>query len=79
MEGKVCSLAVDESKHTGIFNDGVLEVKFDTATHKVVGVKPLAGDAANHYLDVKKYHTLRILLKGLLNPSRVHQVNVAFL
>ena len=78
MEGKVCSLAVDESKNAGIFNDGVLEVKFDTATHRIVGVKPLAGNAAGHYVDVKKYHTLRILLKGLLNPSRVHQVNVPF-
>ena len=53
--------------------------KFDVTTHKIVGVKPLAGDAAGHYLDVKKYHTLRILLKGLLNPSRIHQVNVPFL
>ena len=56
-----------------------VEVKFDTTTHKIVGVKPLAGDAAGHYLDVKKYHTLRILLIGLLNPSRVHQVNVPYL
>jgi len=79
IEGQVCSLTVDESKHTGVFNNGVLEAKFDTATHKVVGVKPLAGDAAGHYLNVKNYHTLRILLKGLLNPSRVHQVNIPYL
>ena len=78
IDGKVYSLAVDESAKAGVFNDGVLEVKFDTTTHKIVDVKPLAGDATNHYVDVKKYHTLRILLTGMLNPSRVHQVNVAF-
>jgi putative selenate reductase len=79
MEGKVCSLVVDESNKAGIYNDGVLEVKFDTATHKIVDVKPLAGDASGHHLNVKNYHTLRILLTGLLNPSRVHQVNVPYL
>jgi putative selenate reductase len=79
IDGKVYSLAVDESANAGVFNDGVLEVKFDTTTHQVVGVKPLAGGVTNHYVDVKKYHTLRVLLAGMLNPSRVHQVNVSWL
>ena len=79
IEGKVYSLTVDESEKAGIYNDGALEVKFDTTTHEIVNVKPLAPDAVGHKIDVKQYHTLRTLLTGLLNPSRVHQVNVAFL
>jgi hypothetical protein len=38
----------------------------------------VAGDA-NHSLNMRNYHTLRILLGGILNPSRVHQVNVGLL
>jgi hypothetical protein len=56
----------------------VLEAEFDMAAHKIVSVNPLSTDAADHYLDVKKYHTLRILLAGMLNPSRIHQVNVPY-
>jgi putative selenate reductase len=79
IEGKAYSLVVDESRNTGTYDDGVLEVKFDMTTHKILNVRPLAADAAGHKIDVKQYHTLRILLTGLLNPSRVHQVNVPFL
>jgi len=79
IEGKVCSLAVEDSSTRAFFNDGILEATFDTATHNVLGVKPLTDEAAGHYLNVKNYHTLRILLAGLLNPSRVHQVNVPYL
>ncbi len=76
MGGQTYSLAVDDT--TGTYNDGVLEVKFDSTTHEILGVKPLAGAAAGHKLDVKQYHTLRTLLTGLLNPSRIHQVNVPY-
>jgi putative selenate reductase len=73
IEGKVVSYG------DGVYNDGVLEVKFDPETHEPQSVKSLIGDAAGHKLDMKQYHTLRILLAGLLNPSRVHQVNVPYL
>ena len=56
-----------------------MEADFDPETHKIVNVKSLAGPVTNHRIDVKTYHTLRILLIGMLNPSRVHQVNVAHL
>jgi len=73
IEGKVYSLAGP------VYNDGVLEVTFDTTTHRIVGAKPLNGAAAGHKLDMKTYHTLRTLLTGLLNQSRVHPVNVPYL
>jgi len=79
MEGKTYSLALDKARPTARFQDGVVEADFDPETHKIVNVKSLAGPVANHRIDVKTYHTLRILLKGMLNPSRVHQVNVAHL
>ena len=79
MEGQTLSLVVNEKRHTADYNDGVVEVIFDTATHKIVNVKPLASTTESHRINVKNYHTLRILLTGLLNPSRVHQVNVVHL
>jgi hypothetical protein len=44
-----------------------------------VNVKPLGPNVTSHPINVKNYHTLRILLTGMLNPSRIHQVNVAHL
>ena len=79
IEGKVYSLSVDVSKQLAIYTDGVLEVKFNAQTHEIVEVKPLTNVPTGHKLDVNQYHTLRTLLAGLLNPSRVHQVNVAYL
>lgn len=71
IEGKVYSLTGN------VYNDGALEVTFDGATHRIVSAKPLNGAAAGHKLDMKTYHTLRTLLAGLLNPSRVHPVNIS--
>jgi hypothetical protein len=79
MEGKVYSLALDENRGRAVYNDGSLEVNFDPNTHEIVDVKPLAADVGTHRIDVKNYHTLRILLAGMLNPSRVHPVNIAYL
>jgi putative selenate reductase len=79
MEGKTYSLALDKTRPTARFQDGVVEADFDPETHKIVTVKSLAGHVAKHQINVKIYHTLRILLIGMLNPSRVHQVNVAHL
>ena len=79
MEGKTYSLALDKARPTARYQDGVVKAEFDPETHKIVDVKSLAGPVANHRIDVKTYHTLRILLAGMLNPSRVHQVNVAHL
>jgi putative selenate reductase len=77
MEGKTYSLVLDKTLPTARYQDGAVEVEFDAETHKIVKVKSLAGPIANHRIDVKIYHTLRILLTGMLNPSRIHQVNVA--
>ena len=79
MAGKVYSLTLDNQHNSALYNDGVLEVSLDTNTHNIVNVNPLVAGVANHRLDIRNYHTLRILLKGMLNPSRVHQVNVAHL
>jgi putative selenate reductase len=79
MAGKVYSLTLDNQHHSALYNDGVLEVSLDTNTHNIVSVNPLVAGVVNHRLDIRNYHTLRVLLKGMLNPSRVHQVNVAHL
>jgi putative selenate reductase len=79
IEGKNYSLIVDNRKNVGTYNDGTLEVQLDTKSHEIVDAKALTPKAAGHKLDVKTYHTLRILLAGLLNPSRVHPVNTPYL
>jgi putative selenate reductase len=73
IEGKVVSL-------TGsVYNDGVLEVTFDSRSHQSISAKPVVANAGGHKVDLKLYHTLRILRDGLRNPSRVNPVNAAFL
>ena len=79
MEGQTYSLTTSEKPPTALYKDGVLEVSFDPGTHNIVNVKPVTGNVTNHRIDLKTYHTLRILLAGMLNPSRVHPVNVAHL
>jgi hypothetical protein len=79
IEGRNYSLIVDSRKNIGTYNDGMLEVQFDAKTHNIVAAKALTPKANGHKLDVKTYHTLRILLAGLLNANRVHQVNVPYL
>ncbi len=79
IEGKLHSLSVNEQKKTAVYTDGVLEVRFNPATHEIIGVKPLTKGADGHKIDVKQYHTLRTLLTGLLSPSRIHQVNAPYL
>jgi putative selenate reductase len=71
VEGRIVSLSGN------VYNDGVLEVSFDE-NHRPCTVKALT-DATGHKLDMKLYHTLRILLAGMLNPSRIHPVNVPYL
>ena len=79
MAGQTLSLTLDDKHHSARYNDGVLELNLDTRTHTIGNVKPLVDGDANHRLNMRNYHTLRILLGGILNPSRVHQVNVALL
>src|SRR2546426_4464596 len=79
IEGKTYSLAVCSDKKLAHYSDGVIAVTFSTDTHEIIEVKPLDGSPVGHKLDMKYYHTLRTLLTGLLNPSRVHQVNVPYL
>ena len=78
MEGKTYSLAVREDSTRAQYNDGVVEVQFDTGTHEIIEVKPVTTSTAKHKIDLKQYHTLRTLLAGLLNPNRIHQVNAPF-
>jgi putative selenate reductase len=79
IEGKTHSLTVNDAKQVASYNDGALEVEFNTQTHEILEVKSLTSVTTDHKIDVKQYHTLRTLLAGLLNPSRVHQVNVPYL
>jgi len=79
MEGKTYALAVCDEKKLAHYNDGVVMVEFNTGTHEIIGVKPLTKTTAEHKIDLKQYHTLRTLLTGLLNTSRIHQVNAPYL
>jgi putative selenate reductase len=60
------------------FSDGVVNAEF-TKDHALVSAKSAKKIQDGHVLDMNTYHTMRTLLKGLLNPSRVHQVNTPFL
>lgn len=59
-----------------VLDDGVVVAEFDGATHALKALhahSPLEGE---HTLNLWAYHTMRHLLTGVLDASRVNQVNV---
>ncbi|GJQ26486.1 MAG: hypothetical protein HBSAPP02_15180 [Phycisphaerae bacterium] len=59
-----------------VLDDGVVVAEFDGATHALKALhahSPLEGE---HTLDLWAYHTMRHLMAGVLDSSRVNQVNV---
>src|SRR5262249_755001 len=60
------------------FSDGTIEAVLSADRHEVVGTRVLNGQSSEHKLDLWPYHTMRHLYQGVLDRSRINQVNAAF-
>ncbi|MBX7245542.1 MAG: hypothetical protein K1X53_08580 [Candidatus Sumerlaeaceae bacterium] len=78
IKGCVYELRHDAATETEVLSDGSVTAFFDPATHVPRNVSPNPGLEAAHTLDVGIYHTLRHLRAGVLDTSRVNQVNAAY-
>lgn len=74
IKGRVFRLMATEG-HL-VLDDGVVVAEFDGATHALKALHAHSPLEQAHTLDLWAYHTMRHLLAGVLDASRVNQVNV---
>jgi hypothetical protein len=53
-------------------------VTLDAITHEVESITWLTHDRDDHHLDMWAFHTMRHLLCGVLDASRISQVNASW-
>lgn len=76
-EYRLAVSAADAASGRATFDDGTVGAVFSSKDHELIEVRPKQSIDAEHTIDVGIYHTLRYLLAGVLDPSRINQVNVA--
>ncbi len=64
-------------KDLWLFEDGKARLTIADPETKVLKVEQLNGALQGHTIDLKIFHTLRYLLIGILDPSRVNPVNAS--
>ncbi len=78
IKGAECWLAIDSATGEHRFHDGSAEIVTRHDGDVVVVMTIAAANGGRHYFDMWAYHTLRYLLCGVLDSSRVNQVNVTW-
>ncbi len=78
LRGRRYVLEYDRARHAVMLHDDPVRVTFDARRHTPVRIE-WAGSAPDKAatVDMWAYHTLRHLLAGVLDASRVNQVNIA--
>src|SRR5262249_32690635 len=74
--GKEFVLTTDRESDSAIFSDGVLEIEIERSTGNVRRTRVLESGKTNHILDMKNYHILDVLYRGVLDQRRVNYINV---
>ncbi len=62
-----------------LFRDGNVELRVATDEHTVRGVRVLDGSDGERTVNMWAYHTMRHLHRGVLEGSRINQVNAALI
>jgi len=65
-------LTFDNSKNEAVFSNDEFNIKMDWDLSEVID----ASADTNTTVNMEYYYAMRTLIKGMLNPSRVHYVNV---
>lgn len=74
-KGQEMTLRWDRGAHRALFTDGVLEVELDTREHTPLTTRALEPGQVGHTLSLEYYHTMQVILDGVLSPKKVHYVN----
>jgi putative selenate reductase len=75
---KEYELRIDERSRTAIFHVDGITVSIDWGTYKVLDIKR-RGDSVGKVIDMGHLLSMGILLKGMLDTSRIHFVNVGMI
>jgi putative selenate reductase len=78
IRGTVYQLTMHADTQENSFRDSEAEVILSAETHEVLRVKRLVPASNTHEVNIGLYHSLRYLLQGILDQSRLNQINVAF-
>lgn len=79
IKGRVYKLTWDATNGHCIFDDGRLALTLSVADHTPASYEPSQSLSVPHHIDMGVYHTLRHLHEGILNPTRINQINIAHL
>ncbi len=79
IEGKEYILRVDSTSDRAFFSDGIIEVELTWRDETPTDAKVLAVGQSEHTLDMGDYHTMAVLLKGVLDTKHINYVNAAYL
>jgi len=71
---KEFKLLVNEPEKKAVFSNEDFRMDIDWGTSEVLDAK-LHHNNGEYTVDMVYYYAMRTLLKGMLNPSRVHFVN----
>ncbi len=72
---KEYKLTVDEAGKEAKFTNDEFRIRIDCDSSNVIDAK-ISGDSGKYIVNMEYYYAMRTLMKGMLNPSRVHYVNV---
>lgn len=87
IEGKEYILRVDSTSDRAFFSDGIIEVQVARKDQTPIDTKVLSlgqvhgepVEPTKHTLDMGNYHTMAVLLKGVLDIKHINYVNAAYL
>lgn len=77
MQGLAYRLEHNRDLHTFRFDDGTVRIAFNDTTYDVAYATWLvASTSGGHQVDLHTFHTMRVLLRAILDPRRITQVNI---
>ncbi len=79
MQGREYLLQHDSRRGVYVYEDGVARTVLPQEIASAPALPPVEVSAPpGHAIDMHAFHTLRLLLSGILDPRRVHQVNARY-
>jgi putative selenate reductase len=75
IEGNEYLLRIDRNSKNACYIDGNTEVHFNKS-HEPTRAHLLSKNATQQTVSMKIYHTMRLLLEGIFDPSRLNPINV---
>ncbi|MCH7720504.1 MAG: glutamate synthase [Planctomycetes bacterium] len=75
IKGAICELKFNSHDRACRYSDGAVEGMFSADGRKIFSLKLLQRLTSDHVIDLGVYHTLHHLYNGVLDRTRINQVN----